>query len=1255
MNKLTEFLTKPFLEEGVNDPGIFKAIFLAGGPGSGKSYVAQQLFGIPERVNISISGLKMVNQDKELETLLKKYYGSVDLGNMPDELFADLTGADKTGKPVDYDTSGLRKYAKALSVERLRIYTEGRLGVIIDGTGHKFKSIMKKKGKLEDLGYNCFMVFVNTSLEIALRRNEQRDRALPENIVRKAWQKVQDNKKYFRNVFGGNVFFLEVNNDRFLSPVEARKNFDMLAKKGLNKFLKIGHGKTAEEWIKRQKQIKKIGIKNLAKKAKMAESINIPVEIGDTVRMGKFKNKKVVVKSVDWNEKGDLLINGRPALKFRITKKDEAARKPRKKGQHRGSSSHSDLYTDENPKGTIKGLKFATVKDAQASVSKINGSGKSHAHKIQAAVAMEQRAREMGKSSQAAVYRAYINKMKKKTKEKNEDAVPSPSRKMVKKMKKKGNTSVPYGSGYKKVNEQKEIKKTIGVFGGRFQPFHSGHLATYRWLSKQVDEAYITTSNIKQPPRHPMNFKEKVRHMVKMGIPKNRIVEEKSPYVAKNLLNKFNSDTTAVVYAFGQKDAGRLKAGKGKYFQDYKKSKGNINGYEENGYFITAPQFGNVSGTQTRQLLGNPKIDDSERQKLFKKAFGYFDDGVYQMMTNKFKKLFEEFKLTVDLIEEFLLDIDITKIIQEASTNAASSTARGVAAGSPADDGPGTFYKDLSDYYRVSSGNQPEFMEKTGWSIVNYLISDKTKDRYDPEYDPTLIDDPISSVSFRRAGSIAGTQDAELKHKNRLQSIIDRVGGEIIKWMGFDGKGHKISAKPNDEYGRGKTGWAWSGTKGKTGKLTKQKQFSFTPNIKERINLNDEVNLLIEGGAYGHLNHPFDDKNLTFSDFKTLIINTLQGNLDSEGVVTEKTDGQNIMISWKNNKLIAARNKGHIKNHGANALDLSGIKNMFAGRGDLEVAFVEAISDLQKAIKRLNKKQRDKIFAEGKKFMSLEVIYPKTANVIPYDRSLLQFHGTIEYDSAGSPIGEDRGSARVLAGMIKQINQNIQKTYSITKPFITNLPKVTDFAKKQSYFLGKLNKLQSEYQMSDNDTLADYHQAYWMEYINNGARNTDYKNPSNDVLMKLTKRWAFFDKSYKIPQIKKDLKEYPKFLDWVLSTDKMDHAKLQKQHIRDWEVLFFELGAEILSNLSDFIAANPSKSAQQIRKDLKTAINKVKKSKDPKVLTTLKTQLDRLNAIGGLKAVVPSEGITFVYKGKLYKYTGAFAPANQILGMLKFV
>ena len=100
-------------------------------------------------------------------------------------------------------------------------------------------------------------------------------------------------------------------------------------------------------------------------------------------------------------------------LNLRAQKKNP--RIPRKKGQPAGSKKHSDLYTDENPRGTIHGLKFATVQDARDSVKKIENSGKKHAHKIQAAIAMEQRAREMGKISAADVYRAYINKMKKKT------------------------------------------------------------------------------------------------------------------------------------------------------------------------------------------------------------------------------------------------------------------------------------------------------------------------------------------------------------------------------------------------------------------------------------------------------------------------------------------------------------------------------------------------------------------------------------------------------------------------------------------------------------------------------------------------------------------------------------------------------------------------------------------------------------------------------------------------------------------------
>ena len=111
----------------------------------------------------------------------------------------------------------------------------------------------------------------------------------------------------------------------------------------------------------------------------------------------------------------------------------EAPRIARKKGQPAGSDKHSDLYTDENPKGTIHGLKFATVKDAEASVKKIENSGKKHAHKIQAAIAMEQRARVMGKTAEAAVYRRYIEKMKKITKQRQKDEETKPDSKRLEK------------------------------------------------------------------------------------------------------------------------------------------------------------------------------------------------------------------------------------------------------------------------------------------------------------------------------------------------------------------------------------------------------------------------------------------------------------------------------------------------------------------------------------------------------------------------------------------------------------------------------------------------------------------------------------------------------------------------------------------------------------------------------------------------------------------------------------------------------
>ena len=300
MNKLTQYLTEPFLiEEGVNDPGILKAVFLAGGPGSGKSFVASGLYGIPKKVNVSAYGLKLVNQDKALETLLKKYGFGTDLDNMPEDLFRQLTD------PSAKDYSGLRGYAKDITNQQKKQYMNGRLGMIIDGTGHKYGKIRDQKMKLEEIGYDTYMVFVETSLEIAQARNMERPRKLKPHIVEDSWREVQKNREAFNGLFGRN--FIIVNNNDTLKPEAAEKKFEFLMKQGISKFIKRGvKNPQGKKWIEKQKIVK--------------EDINIPVKVGDTILVGKFKNKKMVIKDIGKDKHGMPTINGRKATTFRIHK-----------------------------------------------------------------------------------------------------------------------------------------------------------------------------------------------------------------------------------------------------------------------------------------------------------------------------------------------------------------------------------------------------------------------------------------------------------------------------------------------------------------------------------------------------------------------------------------------------------------------------------------------------------------------------------------------------------------------------------------------------------------------------------------------------------------------------------------------------------------------------------------------------------------------------------------------------------------------
>ena len=176
------------INEGRNDPSIFKAVFLAGGPGSGKSFIVGKT-GLPAL------GMRVVNSDDQFENAMKK----AGMEMTSDNIFS-VKGQELRGK------------AKALTGAKQAMYIKGRLGLVIDGTGKDYDKISKQVAGLKSLGYECYMIFVNTSLDTAQAQNKKRKRTLPETEVSTMWNEVQQNIGKFQRLFGGSSFIVVDNN-----------------------------------------------------------------------------------------------------------------------------------------------------------------------------------------------------------------------------------------------------------------------------------------------------------------------------------------------------------------------------------------------------------------------------------------------------------------------------------------------------------------------------------------------------------------------------------------------------------------------------------------------------------------------------------------------------------------------------------------------------------------------------------------------------------------------------------------------------------------------------------------------------------------------------------------------------------------------------------------------------------------------------------------------------------------------------------
>lgn len=421
---------------------------------------------------------------------------------------------------------------------------------------------------------------------------------------------------------------------------------------------------------------------------------------------------------------------------------------------------------------------------------------------------------------------------------------------------------------------------------------------------------------------------------------------------------------------------------------------------------------------------------------------------------------------------------------------------------------------------------------------------------------------------------------------------------------------------------------------------------------------------LMEGGAAGHMAHPYDDHGLTFNEMREIVSRALEGRLDIEEAVTEKTDGQNIFVTWKNNEIGFARGVGTI----INPLTTSEIiadfqrkqqkaiaeKGAEAGVNYQRVvdAYQACAEDLTEAFRSIPENTLNQIFKNGKIFANMEIIYPATKNVISYDKAHLQFHNLAEYDDTGKIVETDLTGGAMMQKIIQDANAHMQKTFSFIPPQKIKLGRAYDFEDQQAAFFSEIDQLQNKFGLKPTDLVTEYHKAWWGDVIKTKAQSFGYEITEN-VLTALIYRWAFNNKSTNIALLKKEIVN-SEFVAWMSEFDKKDFKIYQKQNMEPFETIFLRLGVVVLKNAENFLAANPSNTVQEIKTELAQLIKDIQTSGNIANIKKLEYELKRIERIGGFESIVPSEGLVFVYGGHTYKLTGSFAPINQLLGVLKY-
>ena len=400
--------------------------------------------------------------------------------------------------------------------------------------------------------------------------------------------------------------------------------------------------------------------------------------------------------------------------------------------------------------------------------------------------------------------------------------------------------------------------------------------------------------------------------------------------------------------------------------------------------------------------------------------------------------------------------------------------------------------------------------------------------------------------------------------------------------------------------------------------------------------------LLLEGGVAGHMSHLYDNYGLSFSQIKDVFTKAANGELEG----TEKTDGQNLFISYdvKTGKAKGARNKGNVKDGG---LDASQLAQKFGGRGALEFTFSEALSAFEEAVSMFSEEEQIEIFGPDTNiYYNCEIQDPRTANVINYDIKTLSIHrlGGAEFDrETGNKTDRDvTDNAVKLEKALERVQDEKKSEYGVAFDAIRRLKALDDKTVLQSA-IDRLEAVMNEYGVSDNETIGDY-------IVVRLGLTIDKRLPAlpEDKKAALIKR-ILNVKGVSIKQVTDGLsKEEAQTVKEFIGKAPAIMTAL----IRPIEEVVHDFSVEMLKTLESAFVLDNKKEVERLRGEVSKAVDAIESSDNEEAMEILKKQMEKLKSVENISTA--AEGFVFAYDGHSYKFTGNFAPMNQLLGLFKY-